>query len=72
MKVHVRPSLRAAERRLPFECIALVLQGEGALGAISTRSRRTSSGCGSRRGQVPRVGLQALARRSGRRDHTSD
>ena len=27
------PDFRTAERRLPFECVALVLQGGGALGA---------------------------------------
>jgi NTE family protein len=33
MNVQVRPRVEAAQRRLPFECIALVLQGGGALGA---------------------------------------
>jgi NTE family protein len=33
MNVQLQPNLRTAERRLPFECIALVLQGGGALGA---------------------------------------
>jgi NTE family protein len=33
MDVQVRPHVMAAERRLPFECVALVLQGGGALGA---------------------------------------
>ena len=33
MNVQFRPDVRAAERRLPFECVALVLQGGGALGA---------------------------------------
>src|SRR6201981_4199191 len=33
MNVQVQPNLRTAERRLPFECVALVLQGGGALGA---------------------------------------
>ena len=32
MNIQVHPGL-AAERRLPFECVALVLQGGGALGA---------------------------------------
>ena len=33
MNVQFRPDLATAERRLPFECVALVLQGGGALGA---------------------------------------
>jgi NTE family protein len=33
MNVLVQPDVAASERRLPFECIALVLQGGGALGA---------------------------------------
>jgi NTE family protein len=33
MNFQVRPQLTTAERQLPFECIALVLQGGGALGA---------------------------------------
>src|SRR5260370_31906291 len=33
MNVQVQPRATTAERRLPFECIALVLQGGGALGA---------------------------------------
>jgi NTE family protein len=33
MNVQVRPRVEAAQRYLPFECIALVLQGGGALGA---------------------------------------
>jgi NTE family protein len=33
MNVQVQPSVTAAERRLPFERVALVLQGGGALGA---------------------------------------
>jgi NTE family protein len=33
MNVQFRPDFRTAERRLPFECVALVLEGGGALGA---------------------------------------
>jgi NTE family protein len=33
MNVQVEPRTAVAERRLPFECVALVLQGGGALGA---------------------------------------
>jgi NTE family protein len=33
MNVQVEPRAAVAERRLPFECVALVLQGGGALGA---------------------------------------
>ena len=33
MNVHVEPRVAVVERRLPFECVALVLQGGGALGA---------------------------------------
>ena len=33
MNVQVQPNVRTAERLLPFECVALVLQGGGALGA---------------------------------------
>ena len=33
MNVQSQKDFRTAERRLPFECIALVLQGGGALGA---------------------------------------
>jgi NTE family protein len=33
VNVQFNPNLRTAARRLPFECIALVLQGGGALGA---------------------------------------
>jgi NTE family protein len=33
MNFQVRPQLTTAERQLPFECVALVLQGGGALGA---------------------------------------
>jgi NTE family protein len=33
MNVQVQPRVTTAERRLPFECVALVLQGGGALGA---------------------------------------
>ena len=33
MNVQLQPNFRTAERRLPFECVALVLQGGGALGA---------------------------------------
>ena len=33
MNVQVQPGAIAAERRLPFERVALVLQGGGALGA---------------------------------------
>src|SRR5260221_7519131 len=33
MNVQVQPRATTAERRLPFECIALVLQGGGAPGA---------------------------------------
>ena len=33
MNIQVQPHLTAAKRHLPFECVALVLQGGGALGA---------------------------------------
>src|ERR1700693_6305855 len=33
MNFQLRPHLTKAEQRLPFECVALVLQGGGALGA---------------------------------------
>jgi NTE family protein len=33
MNVRFRPDVGTAQRRLPFECVALVLQGGGALGA---------------------------------------
>src|SRR4029077_15098913 len=33
MNVQLQPNFRTAEKRLPFECVALVLQGGGALGA---------------------------------------
>ena len=33
MNVQVQPHVMVSERRLPFECIAFVLQGGGALGA---------------------------------------
>src|ERR1700758_5195051 len=33
MNVHVKPDVLATERRLPFECVALVLLGGSALGA---------------------------------------
>src|SRR6202007_1976154 len=33
MNVQVQPHALTAERELPFECVALVLQGGGALGA---------------------------------------
>ena len=33
MNFQLRPHLTTAERRLPFECVALLLQGGGALGA---------------------------------------
>ncbi len=33
MNIQVQANFRTAERRLPFECVALVLQGGGALGA---------------------------------------
>jgi NTE family protein len=33
MNFHLRPHLATAERRLPFECVTLLLQGGGALGA---------------------------------------
>jgi NTE family protein len=33
MNVHLQPRRPAAERALPFECVALLLQGGGALGA---------------------------------------
>ena len=33
MNFQPRPNLTTAERRLPFECITLLLQGGGALGA---------------------------------------
>ena len=33
MNVQIQPHLGAARRQLPFECVALVLQGGGALGA---------------------------------------
>src|SRR5258708_18524762 len=33
MTVHVQPDVMPAERRIPFERVALVLQGGGALGA---------------------------------------
>ena len=33
MNVQFQADSRTAKRRLPFECVAVVLQGEGALGA---------------------------------------
>jgi NTE family protein len=33
MNVRVQPHVAVEHRRLPFECVALVLQGGGALGA---------------------------------------
>jgi NTE family protein len=33
MNVQVKPHVMTAQRHLPFECVALVLQGGGALGA---------------------------------------
>ena len=33
MNIQLRPHFTTSERRLPFECVALVLQGGGALGA---------------------------------------
>ena len=40
MNVQFQPHFRTAERRLPFECVALVLQGGGALGAYQAESTR--------------------------------
>ena len=37
MNVHAKPSVGRAQRGLPFECVALVLQGGGALGAYQAR-----------------------------------
>ena len=33
MNFQLRPHLTTSERRLPFECVTLLLQGGGALGA---------------------------------------
>ena len=33
MNVQVQPHVTTTQRQLPFECVALVLQGGGALGA---------------------------------------
>ena len=33
MNVQVQPHVTTTQRHLPFECVALVLQGGGALGA---------------------------------------
>ena len=33
MNIQIQPRAMVAQRRLPFECVALVLQGGGALGA---------------------------------------
>src|SRR5579872_3744101 len=33
MNIQFRPEFKATRRRLPFDCVALVLQGGGALGA---------------------------------------
>ena len=33
MNIQIQPHLTVAKRHLPFECVALVLQGGGALGA---------------------------------------
>ena len=43
MNVHVRPQFTVTDRRLPFECVALVLQGGGALRGLPGRSVRGTS-----------------------------
>ena len=37
MNVRAKPDTKMVERDLPFECIALVLQGGGALGAYQVK-----------------------------------
>ena len=41
MNVQVKPDITMSERRLPFEWVALVLQGGGALGAYNRLTRGT-------------------------------
>jgi NTE family protein len=58
MNVQVRPHALTAERHLPFECVALVLQGGGALGAYQA----FQVDLWNARGEFPRNMLDVVTR----------
>ena len=61
MNVQVRPHAPTAERHLPFECVALVLQGGGALGAYQA----FQVDLWNARGEFPRNMLEVVTREKG-------
>jgi hypothetical protein len=59
MNVHIRPRLAATGSDLSFECIALVLQGGGALGAQEKETHAERNG--HRREHPPRTAAYNLS-----------
>jgi NTE family protein len=60
MNVQVKPRVTAAERRLPFEVVALVLQGGGALGAYQAGVYEALSEAGIEPNWIAGVSIGAI------------
>jgi NTE family protein len=60
MNVQVRPRVEAAQRHLPFECIALVLQGGGALGAYQAGVYEALAEAGIHPNWIAEISIEAI------------
>ena len=60
MNVQFRPDLGTAERRLPFECVALVLVGGAALGAYQAGAYEALAEAGINPDWVAGVSIGAI------------
>jgi NTE family protein len=60
MNVQVRPRVEAAQRHLPFECVALVLQGGGALGAYQAGVYEALAEAGIRPNWIAGISIGAI------------
>src|SRR5246127_3640858 len=60
MNVQVRPHALTAERHLPFECVALVLQGGGALGAYQAGVYEALSEAGIHPDRIAGISIGAI------------
>jgi NTE family protein len=60
MNVQVQPHVTTAQRHLPFECVALVLQGGGALGAYQAGVYEALSEAGIHPDRIAGVSIGAI------------
>jgi NTE family protein len=60
MNVQVQPHVTTTQRHLPFECVALVLQGGGALGAYQAGVYEALAECGIHPDWIAGISIGAI------------